>query len=89
MNTASLLLLPLVFGVVGAFTPCALGINAVFLVVLALLAETVLVGDYLFGAVALFIFGVAMSLPLLVVGAFEGANRWRKRLTPKPFIELW
>jgi cytochrome c biogenesis protein CcdA len=44
--------------------------------VLALLAETVLVGNYLFGAVALFIFGVAMSLPLLVLGAYEGANRW-------------
>lgn len=44
--------------------------------VLALLAQTVLVGDYLFGAIALFIFGVGMSLPLLVVGAFEQANRW-------------
>lgn len=31
MNSVSLLFLPLVFGVVGAFTPCALGINAVFL----------------------------------------------------------
>ncbi len=191
MNSVSLLLLSLVFGVVGAFTPCALGINAVFLgyitgkprrrrllewalfalsraafltllgvafgllgqlvggfvrsyqvifayglillgalfivsrfrplplpyislapaaasqvetgqsrngilamgaifgldvpactspLVVALLAETVLVGDYLFGAVALFIFGIAMSLPLLVVGAFEGANRWLTRI---------
>lgn len=44
--------------------------------VLALLAQTVLVGNYLFGAIALFIFGVGMSLLLLVVGVFEGANRW-------------
>lgn len=192
MNPVSLLFLPLVFGLVGAFTPCALGINAVFLgyitgkprrrrltewtlfalaraafltvlglafgllgqlvgdfvrgyqvvvayglillgilfiasrfrplplptfslapavagkgetyrtnrnsalamgaifgldipactspLVLALLAETVLVGNYLFGAVALFIFGVAMSLPLLVLGAYEGANRWLMKI---------
>ena len=44
--------------------------------VLAMLAQTVLVGDYLFGAVALFIFALGMSLPLLLVGGFEGANRW-------------
>lgn len=31
MNTVSLLFVPVVFGFVGAFTPCALGINAVFL----------------------------------------------------------
>ena len=44
--------------------------------VLALLAQTVLVGNYLSGAVALFIFGVAMSIPLLLVSSYEGANRW-------------
>ena len=188
MNAFSLLFVPLVFGVVGAFTPCALGINAIFLgrvagkprrqrlaewllfalaraafltilglafgllgqlvgdfarnytrfvaygmillgaffiasrfrpapmpqlslvpavgypggaqrsgaggtlalgailgldipactspLVLALLAQTVLIGDYLFGAIALFTFGVGMSLPLLVVAANDGANRW-------------
>lgn len=31
MDPVSLLFLPLVFGLVGASTPCALGINAVFL----------------------------------------------------------
>ena len=31
MTLAGLLLVPLVFGLVGAITPCALGINAVFL----------------------------------------------------------
>ncbi len=188
MNIVSLLFMPLVFGVVGAFTPCALGINAVFLgriagkskhqrltewllfsltraaflailglafgllgqlvgdfvrgyqviisyglillgtlfiasrfwplplpglslmpavanlgethrtsaggalalgvvfgldipacaspLVLGLLAQTVLVGNYLFGVIALFIFGVGMSLPVLIVGAFDGANHW-------------
>lgn len=44
--------------------------------VLALLAETVLVGNWLFGAVALFIFGVSMSLPLLPVTMAERADRW-------------
>ncbi|MCL4302083.1 MAG: sulfite exporter TauE/SafE family protein [Anaerolineae bacterium] len=44
--------------------------------VFALLAQTVLVGDWLFGMAALFLFGVSMSLPLLLVMMTEGANRW-------------
>ncbi len=44
--------------------------------VFALLAETLLVGDWLFGAIVLFIFGVSMSLPLLPLTMAEGANHW-------------
>ncbi|MCQ3975234.1 MAG: hypothetical protein DPW09_17470 [Anaerolineae bacterium] len=44
--------------------------------VFALLAQTVLVGDWLFGAVSLLVFGVSMSLPLLLVTMTEGADRW-------------
>ncbi len=44
--------------------------------VLALLAQTVLVGDWLFGGIALFIFGFSMSLPLLPLTIIEGADRW-------------
>ncbi|MCQ3979711.1 MAG: hypothetical protein DPW09_40345 [Anaerolineae bacterium] len=44
--------------------------------VFALLAQTILVGDWLFGMVALFLFGVSMSLPLLLVMMVEGADRW-------------
>jgi cytochrome c-type biogenesis protein len=44
--------------------------------VLALLAQTVLVGDWLFGAIALFLFGIGMSLPLLPLMMTEGADRW-------------
>lgn len=43
--------------------------------VLALLAQTVLVGNYVFGAISLFLFGVGMSLPLLAVTYYEGADR--------------
>ncbi len=43
--------------------------------VLALLARTVLMGNYVAGAISLFVFGVAMSLPVLAVAMFEGANR--------------
>lgn len=43
--------------------------------VLALLAQTVFVGDLAFGAITLFLFGLAMSLPVLVLALFEGANR--------------
>ncbi len=44
--------------------------------VLALLAQTVLVGDYLFGTISLFLFAIGMSLPLLLVGGYEQANQW-------------
>jgi len=43
--------------------------------VLALLAQTVLVGNYVFGAISLFLFGMGMSLPLLAITYYEGANR--------------
>ncbi len=44
--------------------------------VLALLAQTVMVGDWLLGMVSLFVFGLSISLPLLPVAMAEGANRW-------------
>lgn len=44
--------------------------------VLALLAQTVLIGDWLWGAVALFVFGISLSLPLLAVTVVEKADRW-------------
>lgn len=43
---------------------------------LALLGQTVLVGDWLFGVISLFVFGIGMSLPLLPIAATEGTNRW-------------
>lgn len=43
--------------------------------VLALLAQTVFVGELAFGAITLFLFGIAMSLPVLGVALFEGANQ--------------
>lgn len=48
---------------------------------LALLAETVLVGDWVAGTVALFIFGVALSLPSLAVLLVEGATRWLQEIS--------
>ena len=44
--------------------------------VLALLAQTVLIGNWFYGAVSLFVFGVGMSLLLLLAAMVEGANRW-------------
>jgi len=44
--------------------------------VLALLAQTVLIGDWLWGAVTLFVFGISLSLPLLAVTVVEKADRW-------------
>ena len=35
-----------------------------------------LVGDWFFGVIALFVFGFSMSLPLLPVTMIEGADRW-------------
>lgn len=44
--------------------------------VFALLAQTVLVGDMVAGAVSLYLFGLGMSLPLLVLSVLERPNRW-------------
>lgn len=44
--------------------------------VLALLAGTVLVGDWVLGAAALFIFGVMLSVPILVAIFSESASMW-------------
>lgn len=44
--------------------------------VIALLAQTVLIGNYAAGALALFVFGLGMSLPLLAMTLAEGADRW-------------
>jgi cytochrome c-type biogenesis protein len=46
-----------------------------------LLGKTVLKGDMVFGAVSLLFFGIGMSLPLLGIAAFEGANRFLERAT--------
>jgi len=51
--------------------------------VLALLAQTVLLGDWVAGAVALFVFGVALSLPALAVLSVEGADRWLVRISQR------
>lgn len=43
--------------------------------VIGLLAQTILVGNWVSGAVSLFLFGIGMSLPLLAVSVFDGVNR--------------
>lgn len=43
--------------------------------VLALLAQTVLVGDWLFGVITLLVFGVGMSIPLLSATMLRGIAR--------------
>ena len=48
---------------------------------IALLANTVLKGEMLFGAVSMLFFGIGISLPLLLISAFEGANRFLDRAT--------
>jgi cytochrome c-type biogenesis protein len=48
---------------------------------LYLLGKTVLKGDMVFGAISLLFFGIGMSLPLLGIAAFEGANRFLERAT--------
>lgn len=51
--------------------------------VIGLLAQTVLVGDWATGAGILFLFGIGMSLPLVAVSLFDGINRglveWARR----------
>jgi cytochrome c-type biogenesis protein len=44
--------------------------------VLALLGQTVLVGNWLAGAVALFLFGIVLSVPILAATASERAHGW-------------
>lgn len=46
-----------------------------------LLGKTVLQGDMVFGAITLLWFGIGMSLPLLGIALFEGANRFLERAT--------
>ncbi len=48
-----------------------------------LLAQTVLLGDWVSGAVALFIFGIALSIPALIVTLVEGADRWLQRTSQR------
>ena len=76
------------FSLIGQRSPdprSALALGAVFgldvpactsPLILGLLAQTVLVGDYFFGATSLFLFGLGMSLPLLLVSAVDGPDRW-------------
>ncbi len=51
--------------------------------VLALLAQTVLLGNWVEGALALFVFGVSLSLPALAVLSLEGADRWLLRMSQR------
>lgn len=51
--------------------------------VLALLAQTVLLGDWAAGGVALFVFGISLSLPALAVLSIEGADRWLLRTSQR------
>lgn len=44
--------------------------------VFALLAQTVLVGDIVGGAVSLYLFGIGMSLPLVALSIAERPNEW-------------
>jgi len=44
--------------------------------VLALLGQTILVGHWLMGAMALFVFGMALSIPILAATASERAHAW-------------
>jgi len=44
--------------------------------VLGLLAETVLLGNWWSGGIALFVFGIGLSLPLLFATVLERANAW-------------
>jgi cytochrome c biogenesis protein CcdA len=58
--------------------------------VIGLLAQTVLVGDWATGAVTLFLFGVGMSLPLVAVSAVDGVNRglveWSRRWRTPAYV---
>lgn len=48
---------------------------------LALMAETILIGDWVGGTVALFIFGVSLSVPALAVLFVDGANQWLQEMS--------
>lgn len=45
------------------------------------LVQTILVGDWRAGAIALFLFGMALSLPALVVTIVDGADRWLQQVS--------
>lgn len=45
-----------------------------------LLAQTVLLGDWRVGALSLFIFGIALSVPALAITLIEGADRWLQKM---------
>ena len=47
--------------------------------VFALLAQTVLVGDVIGGAISLYLFGLGMSLPLVALSIAERPNEWLVR----------
>ena len=64
-------------GILGLGAVFGLDISAcVGPLVLGLLAETVLLGQWWLGGVTLFVFGVGLSLPLLAATFFEKANNW-------------
>lgn len=49
--------------------------------VLALLAQTVLVGNWLSGALALFLFGIMLSVPILVAVFNDRASAWISKMS--------
>jgi cytochrome c-type biogenesis protein len=51
--------------------------------VLALLAQTVLVGNWLAGGLALFLFGVMLSVPILVAVFNDRASAWISKMSAK------
>ena len=46
-----------------------------------LLGRTVLQGEVFFGAISLMVFGIAMSLPLVLISFFEGSNNFITRVS--------
>lgn len=77
MTLTALLLIPLVFGLVGAITPCALGINAVFLGYVTGKSRVQRIGDWLRFALAraalLTLLGLAFGLLGQALGGFVRA----------------
>ena len=51
--------------------------------VLALLAQTVLVGNWLAGGLALFLFGIMLSVPILVAVFNDRASAWISKMSAK------
>jgi len=51
--------------------------------ILALIGKSILVGNLLEGFVSLFAFGIALSIPLLVIGLFRTSNEIVAKISEK------